>query len=99
MDHCLLNSSEARCFGLFVRCLPRRCLALTTAIGPVVQGVTSASRAGMALDVLLPRAFFRRQVPPLFVVLTAFQVAESLSVRFNTVRGKCLFLFYWCEDQ
>ena len=99
MDHYLLNSSEANCFGLFVRCLPRLCLALTTAIGPVVQGVASASRAGMALDDLLPRAFFRRQVPPLFVVLTAFWVAESLSVRFNTVRGKCLFLFYWCEDQ
>ena len=99
MDHYLLNSSEANCFGLFVRCLLRRSRALKTANGPVVQGVASASRAGMALDDLLPRAFFRRQVPPLFVVLTAFQVAESLSVRFNTVRGKCLFLFYWCEDQ
>ena len=28
-----------------------------------------------------------------------FWVAKLLSVRFNTVRGKCLFLFYWCEDQ
>ena len=99
MDRCLLNSSEANCFGLFVRRLLRRCLALTTAIGPVVQGVASASRAGMALDDLLPRAFFRRQVPALFVVLTAFQVAESLSVRFNTCEANCLFLFYWCEDQ
>ena len=48
---------------------------------------------------LSPAPIFWREQPLPFVLLTVFRVAESLSVRFNTVRGKCLFLFYWCEDQ
>ena len=60
LGRCLLNSSEVKCFGLFVHCLLRRCRALTPAIGPVVQGVASALRAGMKLVDLLSRAFFPR---------------------------------------
>ena len=60
LDCHFLKGSDAKCFERFVRCLLRRSRALKTANGPVVQGVASASRAGMALDDLLPRAFFPR---------------------------------------
>jgi len=53
----------------------------------------------LALVDFLSEWFSRVAGPELLVMLAVFQVAKSLSVRFNTVRGKCLFLFYWCEDQ
>ena len=58
-----------------------------------------ALSAEVALVDFLSGWFFLVAGPELPVMLAVFQVAKSLSVRFNTVRGKCLFLFYWCEDQ
>ncbi|QNI54315.1 hypothetical protein SynBIOSE41_01804 [Synechococcus sp. BIOS-E4-1] len=72
---------------------------MAASIGSGEAQLFEVSGAGMVLFELSP---WRTFVPfgALFgVSSTAFQVAKSLSVRFNTGRGKCLFLFYWCEDQ